>query len=120
MNFIDGSVGHDAAGPMLELPIGRVPLDELAGAAVPSAPADIVLGVRPEHVALDANGGGLQGTVTLTEPMGSQTLVRVRCGGIEVSSLQAPHLVFAPGQPVGLRLDTRFCSLFDRASGRRI
>jgi multiple sugar transport system ATP-binding protein len=120
MNFIDGSVGHDAAGPTLELPIGRVPLNELAGLALPSARTDIVLGVRPEHVALDANGADLQGTVTLTEPMGSQTLVWVRCGGIDLSSLQAPYLGFAPGQPVGLRLDTRFCSLFDRASGRRL
>jgi multiple sugar transport system ATP-binding protein len=120
MNFIDGGVCQSAGGPMLELPIGPLPLDGLAGAASPSTPVDIVLGVRPEHVALDANGAGLQGTVTLTEPMGSQTLVWVRCGGIELSSLQAPHLGFAPGQPVGLRLDTRFCSMFDRASGRRI
>jgi len=120
MNFIDGDVCHDAAGPALELPIGRLRLDGFAGAVPPSTPADIVLGVRPAHVALNTDGAGLPGTVTLTEPMGSQTLVWVRCGGIELSSLQAPHLEFAPGQPVGLRLDGRFCSMFDRESGRRI
>ena len=120
MNFVDGLLRRDGGGTVLELPIGRVPLDNLANAVSPSTPTDIVLGVRPEHVALDANSAGLQGTVTLTEPMGSQTLVWVHCGGIELSSLQAPYLGFAPGQPVGLRLDTRFCSLFDRASGRRL
>jgi len=120
MNFIDASVCESAGGRMLELPFARLPLDELTSAASPSTPADIVLGVRPEHVVLDTNGAEAQGTVTLTEPMGSQTLVWVRCGGIELSSLQAPHLGFAAGQPVGLQLDTRFCSMFDRASGRRI
>jgi len=119
MNFIEGGLNANGSGPVLELPIGRLPLDGYASVLPTPSSADIVLGVRPEHVALDADTGP-QATVTLTEPMGSQTLVWVRSGGIELRSVQAPHLRFVPGQSVRLRLDTRFCSMFDRASGLRL
>jgi multiple sugar transport system ATP-binding protein len=121
MNFIDASVLRDASGALLELPIGRLPWHAPdAAAASADGVRDVVLGIRPEHVALARDGSGWPATVTLTEPMGSQTLVWVRCSGIELSSLQPPHLGFAAGQPVALQLDTRFCSLFDRASGLRV
>ena len=81
---------------------------------------DVVLGVRPEHIfdmALKrpfAGGEELQGEIEVYEPMGSQVVLRARCG---------PHLIVASVDPkTGARVhdkvkffvDTAHLHLFDR------
>ncbi|MDP9899288.1 ABC transporter ATP-binding protein [Variovorax ginsengisoli] len=77
------------------------------------------LGLRPEHLTLSDDGPGLQGRITLIEPLGADTLVTVavadtplvaRLPGDTVLQLDAPiRLAFNPAKAVlfgtdGLRL----------------
>ncbi|MCC6070392.1 ABC transporter ATP-binding protein [Massilia sp. GCM10020059] len=110
MNFIDGEVDiHNCfrAGAM-------------SLALAPDAPVGCaVLGVRPEHVSIDAFGA-LAGTVALVEPMGNHQVVWIDCAGHMLSSI-APELQhFAPGQAVRFAIDGARVSLFDPDGGKRL
>ncbi|MBZ2206296.1 ABC transporter ATP-binding protein [Massilia soli] len=109
MNFIDGDIdpnGRFGAGAM-SLALGE---QAEAGAAV--------LGVRPEHVAIDAHGA-LAGSVALVEPMGNHQVVWIDCGGHLLSSIAPDQQHFAPGQAVSFTVDAARVSLFDPHTGKR-
>ncbi|MDE2370226.1 MAG: ATP-binding cassette domain-containing protein [Burkholderiales bacterium] len=122
MNFIDGEFQRGAAGPGLACTAGWLPLsDELGRDA--ALPPRVTLGVRPEHVLLatdDSAAAGLAGEVALIEPMGSQTLVRVRCDGFELCSLQSAECALAAGQRVRIHVQPQGGNLFDPHSGGRL
>jgi multiple sugar transport system ATP-binding protein len=110
MNFIDGDIdvhGCFGAGSM-SLPLGG---QAALGAAV--------LGVRPEHVTIDAHGA-LAGTVALIEPMGNHQVVWIDCGGHLLSSIAPDQQHFAPGQALRFSVDAARVSLFDPHSGKRL
>ncbi len=101
----------------LELPGGAVSHVRLDGIRL--APGPVLLGIRPEHVAVDGAGPpgeGLAGTVTLAEHLGAETILHVEVaqGPVLVARAdgRAPQRI---GQPVTLTLDPRFCHLFDPA-----
>jgi multiple sugar transport system ATP-binding protein len=83
------------------------------------APADLVLGVRPEHVRLD-DASKLRGEVLGAEYLGTTQIVVVDTpeGLVKARIAAAEHVI--PGQLVGLRLSGARLSLFDKASGRAI
>jgi multiple sugar transport system ATP-binding protein len=123
MNFIDGSLSRSSAGWELNTRCGRFSLEYSEVDAAATLQRDVTLGVRPEHLLLSAGTGaegGPKGEVTLTQPMGSQVLVWVSCGGLELSCLQPLHSHVAAGDFVRLGVDARFCSWFDPQSGLRI
>lgn len=103
MNFFRCSLEFDGAyyvllgGKRLELSPER----QLRLREKQVLPQDIVLGIRPEHVAL---GEGFSGTVEVTEMMGSNTHLHVRFGEEEaiilVSDEEEPRGGFAPGDHV--------------------
>nr|HMU52297.1 TOBE domain-containing protein [Geminicoccaceae bacterium] len=84
-----------------------------------SAPAEVVLGIRPEHIRF-ADASPLRGEVVGVEYMGARQVVtvdtaagraRVRCGNdIRVSF----------GETVGLEPDPARAVLFDKASGQAL
>ncbi len=108
MNFIAGQVdgqGRFVAGPLgLQLALQQAQ----AGAAV--------LGVRPEHILIEAHAP-LAGTVALVEPMGNHQIVWIACGDHVLSSIVPDTRVFVPGQPLSFTLDAARVSLFDAVSG---
>jgi multiple sugar transport system ATP-binding protein len=112
MAFVDGELGAD----------GRFRADgiELAPAheACPAAQA-AVLGVRPEHVDIRADGS-LQGEVTLVEPMGNHHVVWLRCGKSLLASLVHDARRCAPGDKVAFAIDAARVSLFDPQTGNRL
>jgi len=118
MNTIPARVAAVADGAArLELPGGAVSHVRLDGIRL--APGPVLLGIRPEHVAVDGAGPpgeGLAGTVTLTEHLGAETILHVEVaqGPVLVARAdgRAPQRI---GQPVTLTLDLRFCHLFDPA-----
>ena len=123
MNLLDGERGEP----------GSVRVD---GAAVTLAPGlaeqlaaseadDLVVGIRPEHLAVDA-GAALRGTVAVVESLGHErhlvcrradgAMVTVRVGGTD----DPDHVSFAVGDEVGLQIAAEHVHLFDRTSGERI
>jgi multiple sugar transport system ATP-binding protein len=110
MNFIDGAV--DASGrfasPVLSLDVG------LAGAR-----GDVVLGIRPEHIQIAADGR-FEGTVALTEPMGNHQIVWIALGERKLSAIVNDNRVLALGDPVRFDVDGARLSLFDKTSEQRL
>ena len=93
MNEVPGTVGdpgtraHRSAGRAHPAADGR------------SAGEDVLLLVRPEDLALRAEGDGLPGTVTATSFEGANTVVSVRLDGLDV--LVAVHTSGATAAAVG-------------------
>jgi multiple sugar transport system ATP-binding protein len=122
MNFIEGELRVDASGAAFfeRLPL-LVPMEGY-GFSVPRADGrDVVLGIRPEHITLDAGvGASGQGQVTLVEPMGSHVVVWVSLQGQDVSVTMPVGEEPMVGQRVGLRIDASRASLFDAETQQRI
>jgi multiple sugar transport system ATP-binding protein len=113
MAFVDGAL--DAAGRFGAAGIDLMPARD---AGCPAAqPA--VLGVRPEHVEIRADGA-LRGEVTLVEPMGNHQVVWLRCGKALLASIVHDARRFAPGERVAFDIDAARVSLFDAQTGNRL
>jgi ABC-type sugar transport system ATPase subunit len=106
MNFLDGRLARELAARL----------------GLPQAD-DVVLGIRPEQLALtDPAEGELAGRVDLVEVLGGELLLYVQLEAeprevrIRVAAEQPPSV----GQRVGLRLRREHLHLFDAKTGRRI
>jgi multiple sugar transport system ATP-binding protein len=118
MAFVDGRL--DGAGSFAA---GGLAITPGAGCCAPGLAAQpATLGVRPEHVAIRADGA-LAGTVSLVEPMGNHQVVWIRCGAHTLASLvhdDSTASKHAPGQAVRFGVDAARVSLFDPQSGNRL
>ena len=112
MAFVDGELGVD--GRFRADGIDLAPACDALPAAQPA-----VLGVRPEHVDIRADGG-LAGEVTLVEPMGNHQVVWLRCGKALLASLVHDARHWAPGDKVAFAIDAARVSLFDPQTGNRL
>ncbi len=111
MNFF--AARRDGDG--LELADGtRLPLEATRAARLPQAP--LQLGVRPEHLALQAEGG-LPARVSVVEPLGSDTLVYFDFQGQRRVARVSPEQTPRPGDAVHFGVATARAHLFDAASG---
>ncbi len=81
--------------------------------------ADLVLGVRPEHIGLDADSP-LRGAVFGTEYLGTTQIVTLDTEHGRLKARTPANVTLKPGEPVGLSLRSHRLSLFDRHSGRAI
>ena len=85
--------------------------------------ADLLLGLRPEHLT-DVRGAPLPGQCTfevpvdVTEPMGMETLVFFTLNGAEVCARTDPTADMQPGKRSQFLADLRYMHLIDEASGR--
>ncbi|MFO1068071.1 MAG: ABC transporter ATP-binding protein [Geminicoccaceae bacterium] len=87
--------------------------------AVP--PGEVVLGIRPDHLALCAPGSGdADGVVYSVEYTGGGVQVTAALGEQHLTAFGDPRRRPAIDEPIGLRLDRQRLYLFDAASGRRI
>jgi ABC-type sugar transport system ATPase subunit len=112
MNFAEDLAVADgwltSGGRRLFQVSGELARRELAGA---------VLGVRPEHVAVAAEGGVPARVIDLV-PEGRELVVGVELeGGIEMRSIVPSTLDLAIGQAVRVSIDEAYIHLFDGASG---
>ena len=83
----------------------------------------VVLGVRPEHVRVDADivGGEVhEAIVDIEEPMGADNLIWLKHAGHTMSVRVGGHRRFSPGTKVRLGLDMTMASLFDAQSEDRL
>ena len=118
MNFIEasGNAGGDAPAATADdgtaLPL---PQSASVGGGQP-----IVYGIRPEDLALSANGAGVEATVSVVEPTGSSTLVFCEVAGHEVCAEFKERHDFDPGETIRLMPRLESLHLFDRESGQRL
>jgi len=125
--FVAGFIGRPA---MNMLPVdGALHAGDtcvtLGGAAVPvpaaqAGAAGAVLGVRPEHVRLGADGPGLRGELTHVEYFGSHWVAEVQTPAGSLKAVVDKSRHPGRGDRVSLGFDTGRVVLFDAATDRLV
>jgi multiple sugar transport system ATP-binding protein len=83
------------------------------------SPADLVLGVRPEHIRFDDNSA-LRGAVYESEYLGTTQIVAIEVKGAIVKARVPSDRTYQVGENLWLSFEAPRLSLFDSASGRAI
>ncbi len=115
MNLVPGTASSDGVafeGGVLPVAASTLPVAEGDVEA-----AGVVYGIRPEYVDVTGPGDGLEGTVTVTENLGTQFLVTVEIGGVQLRATVPEGDEPQPGDRVGLAPDARRALLYDAATG---
>ncbi|MBP2448477.1 ABC transporter ATP-binding protein [Rhizobium leguminosarum] len=79
---------------------------------------DLVYGLRPEYILLDANG--LPGEIVVIEPTGYETHLTLKLGGSDVSCVFRERVNARPGEILRVGIDAAHVHLFDAESGQRL
>jgi multiple sugar transport system ATP-binding protein len=112
---LDGPEGGARAG----LRVGGAPAPDRVGRAV-------VLGVRPENIALERRGAprsgfdALEAVVEVVEPTGSDTLLVLSAAGRELTARLGPDAALRPGQTARFYVAPEKTLLFDPATQERL
>ena len=125
MNLVPARVDH--AGGALTIALGseasfHVPLAH-AAAYGDWVGRDVVLGLRPEHLAwvgADTDATAIEVTASVIEPLGADTLVFFEISGVEMVARLPPEAARQTGDRIRLRLDLSRMHLFDPVTGKRI
>jgi multiple sugar transport system ATP-binding protein len=104
----DGGAFVDGSGTRWPLPPGRAVADG----------TEIVYGIRPEHLRLDANG--VKARVHVVEPTGSETQVVLKVGDASLMAAFRERITEGPGEPLPVSPELGLVHLFDRKTGKRI
>ncbi|KAA0695764.1 sn-glycerol-3-phosphate ABC transporter ATP-binding protein UgpC [Neorhizobium sp. P12A] len=115
MNLIRGKIS--ASGPLNFVADGggQLPLPE--GIAVTRG-ADVIYGIRPEH--LFVGQGGVATEVTVIEPTGAETQLTANIGTDTLVATVRERLDIRPGDALRLSPDVSKLHLFDAESGKRL
>jgi multiple sugar transport system ATP-binding protein len=79
---------------------------------------DLVYGLRPEYISLDANG--LPGEIVVLEPTGYETHLTLRLGGSDLTCVFRERVTARPGETLRVAIDASHVHLFDAESGQRL
>jgi multiple sugar transport system ATP-binding protein len=120
MNFLKGTLHNtdgrtvlDTGGFQMALP------GDAARAIAASHPAEVTVGIRPEHLALaPANDGDLTARVELIEPVGPVTYLDVMTGDRALRASVPGNRRYEIGSAVGLTVDPESLHFFDAAGNR--
>jgi multiple sugar transport system ATP-binding protein len=80
------------------------------------ADREVLVGVRPEHLSVDALGVPVE--VVVVEPTGADTQIFCKLAGTDITAVVRERHTFRPGEAV--RLKPQLTYLFDPASGARL
>ena len=89
-------------------------------AVQPEAAAGQTMGIRPEHIRLVTNGGGVAAVVQSAEYHGADTIVTARIGEASLLVRAEGEIALAPGSQVRLRWEPGAVHVFDSEKGLRI
>jgi len=123
MNFLSGQL---QSGPPRAFRAGdmSVPLDRYAFDKPDAAGGPCVLGVRPESVAIGADGSARpfsrEVEIEIVEPMGANTLVWTKLADTNFAFLVDSQSRLKAGERVTIGFDPARASLFDEATGVRM
>jgi sn-glycerol 3-phosphate transport system ATP-binding protein len=102
--------------------IGTPPMNVLQpanfGPSIVPRNADALLGVRPEHVRVDASG--IAAEVTAIEYLGADSLIEARLGEQSLLAKVAGKVSAKPGERIALAWDQKDCHWFDAKTGERL
>ncbi|PTT78925.1 ABC transporter ATP-binding protein [Pelomonas sp. HMWF004] len=112
INLVPATVGADGVSLQGELALSLAPGRVRAGQS-------LVLGIRPEHVRLQADGRW-RARVELVEPMGNHQVVWMRLGGQSLSVLLHDGRAVSAGDELAFDLDESRLNVFDAASEQRL
>jgi len=119
MNLVQGSLGTEGlrSGATL-IPLPAALLSRLGAAAG----REIILGIRPQDLALRPEGVAtdLTGRIALVEELGTETLVEIDLTGTALQARLPPTAAVAEGAPVTLAIDFARTHVFDPATGAAI
>jgi multiple sugar transport system ATP-binding protein len=121
--FVAGFIGSPAMN-MLEGRIEAGAFRARDGSAWPLPPnghapqGEVVYGIRPEHFRLDPEG--LQATVQVVEPTGSETQVVLRIGEAHCLGAFRERVSARPGDILPVSPDPALVHIFDKQTGQRI
>jgi multiple sugar transport system ATP-binding protein len=119
--FVAGFIGSPAMNLIKGQALGEGFAAE-GGALLPlpsTAPVHAgTYGIRPEHMILDPNG--IQATVALVEPTGSETQVLCRIKDTAIACTFRERVTARPGDIIGITPDLSLVHLFDGSTGRRL
>ena len=119
MTMLRGRIVDTTAGRAFGMEGLTVPLTGYDG-GVPAAGAEVILGVRPEHVTVRREGDGLPAVIDIDEPMGSDSLLWLTIAGQTLSARIPADHGYAHGEKVRLGCDISRASLFDRQTEQRL
>ncbi len=129
MNLIPGRIERDGAPRFTAAEGGlEVPLPAPLAQAARAAGADeVVLGIRPEAIALAAPGtpprpgaARVKARLELVEPLGNETMIEATTPAASLVARLEPAPLPPPGSEIELELDGERAHLFDGESERRI
>ena len=116
MNFLPGEIAMGDGAPAFRSDGGMVvPLRDLPAER---AGKRVVLGTRPEHLTVAAEGTPVE--VVVVEPMGSETQVVAKHGGGEIVCLFRERILPKPGETIRIVPNAGLVHLFDAETGARI
>ena len=121
MNTVTGTIVHEPEGVAVEVPGGRIPLPApLAHAVNAGGLGAVVLGVRPEHLAI--GDGPIAATVSVIESLGHERHVVCRLDDGQMVIARQPSSVAGPtdGTPVHLSFDPDHLHVFDATTEMRV
>ncbi|MGN8171632.1 ABC transporter ATP-binding protein [Agrobacterium cavarae] len=123
MNFLRGELAEKDGQVVFVTNGVSFSLDGYQALAPLTAGKAAVLGVRPEHIRVDADiisGEVHEAVVDIEEPMGADNLIWLKHAGHTISVRVGGHRRFAPGTRVKLGFDMTMASVFDAGTEDRI
>ncbi len=118
MNFFDGILSRDGDSCTFQ---GKDVRMEVACNA-PLQSAQVVVGVRPQHLSVVAAGkGSVEGEVVVVEPMGNEQIVYVMlASGSRLVAVSPAEQAVHAGETVAVRVRGEAAHVFDAETGTRI
>jgi ABC-type sugar transport system ATPase subunit len=128
MNTLPAQVLHEAGKSWLVVGRSRLAVDPDWLARGAALPRDVVLGVRPQQIALsppdEVADGRVEGVIFAVETLGSRVIFDIDAGGTIVRVMTtvdaARRYPEAIGAPIAFRVQRDFIYLFDPVSGRTL
>jgi multiple sugar transport system ATP-binding protein len=122
MNTVTGRIVSNGAGPQVEICGGCIPLPGALGQAVSAKNlGEVIVGVRPEHLAL-GDDGPVAATVSVIEALGHETHVICRLEDGQMVIVRIPSSQKPPAElsPVKLSASPDNLHVFDTATEQRV
>jgi multiple sugar transport system ATP-binding protein len=115
MNFVPCSLSSDGSkmiGDCFEYELPEIFRTTLAGAGHAD---ELIFGIRPEciQVILEPVDTGIQAEIYVTEALGRETLVTLKCGEQLIKAIMPPNTFLDIGTPVWITFDAENVRIFD-------
>jgi multiple sugar transport system ATP-binding protein len=123
MNFLDGELAEEGGRPVFKTNGVSFLLDGYSASEPLTPGRKVVLGVRPEHIKVDADIAGEEiheAIVDIEEPMGADNLIWLKLAAHTLSVRVGGARRYAVGSNVRLGFDMTMASLFDATTEERI